>query len=74
MKPKSTKPPMLKRIWGSLFQKNTFNTSTKLKRKVREIQKSGYSGTAILTKVKPIAVHEDLGIEKHDKEGRTITA
>ena len=34
----------------------------------------GYSGTAILSKVKPINVQYDLGISKHDKEGRSITA
>lgn len=36
--------------------------------------KKGYAGTAILTKVKPIAVTYDLGITKHDGEGRVITA
>lgn len=34
---------------------------------------SGYAGTAILTKVKPIDVKYDLGIVEHDLEGRTIT-
>ncbi len=37
-------------------------------------EKKGYSGTAILTKAKPIEVSEDLGIEEHDMEGRVITA
>jgi len=37
-------------------------------------EKKGYSGTAILTKTKPIEVTEDLGIEEHDMEGRVITA
>jgi exodeoxyribonuclease-3 len=36
--------------------------------------KKGYSGTAILTKVKPLAVHYDIGIEEHDQEGRVIAA
>jgi exonuclease III len=36
--------------------------------------KKGYSGTAILSKVKPLRVDDDLGIDKHDGEGRTITA
>ncbi|MGI2328064.1 exodeoxyribonuclease III [Planococcus sp. YIM B11945] len=36
-------------------------------------QKKGYSGTAIFTKIKPIAVHYGLGIEEHDTEGRIIT-
>lgn len=36
--------------------------------------KKGYAGTAILTKVKPLAVKYDIGISKHDGEGRVITA
>jgi len=36
--------------------------------------RKGYSGTAILTKEKPIEVTYDLGIEEHDQEGRVITA
>jgi exodeoxyribonuclease III len=36
-------------------------------------EKKGYSGTAIFSKVKPISVRYDMGIEKHDKEGRMIT-
>jgi exodeoxyribonuclease-3 len=34
--------------------------------------KKGYSGTAILTKVKPLDVRFDLGNEEHDQEGRVI--
>lgn len=37
-------------------------------------QKKGYSGTAIFTKMKPIEVTYGIGIEKHDQEGRVITA
>jgi exodeoxyribonuclease III len=37
-------------------------------------EKKGYSGTAILSKVAPISVQYGLGIEKHDSEGRVITA
>lgn len=37
-------------------------------------EKKGYSGTAILSKIKPINVFSDIGIEKHDKEGRVLTA
>ncbi len=37
-------------------------------------KKKGYSGTAIFTKIKPLNVTYDLGIEHHDKEGRIITA
>lgn len=36
-------------------------------------EKKGYSGTAIFTKQKPIAVKYGMGIEEHDKEGRLIT-
>lgn len=36
--------------------------------------RKGYSGTAILSKVAPINVTYDLGIEAHDQEGRVITA
>ena len=34
----------------------------------------GYSGTAILTKEKPLNVTYGLGIEEHDQEGRSIIA
>lgn len=36
--------------------------------------KKGYSGTAIFTKVKPIEVTYDIGVEEHSFEGRVITA
>lgn len=35
--------------------------------------KKGYSGTAIFTKEEPLRVFYDLGIERHDQEGRVIT-
>lgn len=35
--------------------------------------KKGYSGTAIFTKNKPLAIKYDIGIEEHDQEGRVIT-
>lgn len=34
---------------------------------------AGYSGVAIFTKIKAISCKEDLGIPKHDQEGRIIT-
>jgi exodeoxyribonuclease III len=37
-------------------------------------EKKGYSGTLILTKQEPLSVVNGLGIEKHDSEGRVITA
>ena len=36
-------------------------------------EKKGYSGTAIFTKIKPLAVKFGIGTEEHDKEGRVIT-
>lgn len=35
--------------------------------------KKGYSGTAVFSRVKPISVSCDIGIEEHDQEGRVIT-
>ena len=37
-------------------------------------EKKGYSSTAILSKTEPLSIRKGLGIEKHDKEGRVITA
>ncbi|AWI34571.1 exodeoxyribonuclease III [Helicobacter apodemus] len=37
-------------------------------------EKKGYSGVAIFSKIKPLNVAYDMGIEHHDKEGRIITA
>ena len=36
--------------------------------------KKGYSSTAIFSKIKPLEVINDMGIKKHDQEGRVITA
>jgi len=36
--------------------------------------KKGYSGTALFTKEEPLAVTYGIGMEKHDQEGRVITA
>jgi exodeoxyribonuclease III len=33
-------------------------------------EKKGYSGTVILSKIKPVSMTNDLGITKHDAEGR----
>ena len=35
--------------------------------------KKGYSGTAIYSKIKPLNITYDIGIEEHDQEGRVIT-
>ncbi|WP_454064983.1 exodeoxyribonuclease III [Candidatus Nitrospira salsa] len=36
--------------------------------------KKGYSGTAILSKKAPLRVSDGIGIQKHDQEGRVLTA
>ncbi|MCL2627291.1 MAG: exodeoxyribonuclease III [Oscillospiraceae bacterium] len=35
--------------------------------------KKGYSGTAVFTRVPPLSVSYDMGIDEHDHEGRIIT-
>jgi len=35
--------------------------------------KKGYSGTAVFTRIKPIAVNYGMNMEEHDQEGRIIT-
>ena len=37
-------------------------------------EKKGYSGTLIMSKIKPLFVQNDMGIKEHDNEGRVITA
>lgn len=37
-------------------------------------QKPGYSGTAILTKIKPDKIHYGIGLEAYDNEGRILRA
>ncbi|MCB0482117.1 MAG: exodeoxyribonuclease III [Flavobacteriales bacterium] len=37
-------------------------------------EKKGYSGTAILTKEKPLSVAQGLGVSEHDDQGRLIVA
>ncbi|MGO4891526.1 exodeoxyribonuclease III [Flavobacterium sp. W21_SRS_FM6] len=36
--------------------------------------KKGYSGTSIITRVAPLSVTLDMGIEEHDQEGRVLCA
>ena len=36
-------------------------------------EKKGYSGTAVFTRLNPVAVTYGIGIEEHDHEGRVIT-
>jgi len=37
-------------------------------------EKKGYSGTAVFSKTEPVSVSYGMGIQKHDGEGRMITA
>ena len=37
-------------------------------------ERKGYSGTALFTKEKPLAVTYGIGVKEHDTEGRVITA
>lgn len=37
-------------------------------------ERKGYSGTAIISAEKPIAITPDMGLDEHDQEGRVITA
>jgi len=36
--------------------------------------KKGYSGTAIISKEKPLSITKDMGVEEHDQEGRVLCA
>lgn len=36
-------------------------------------EKKGYSGTAVFSKVEPLSVSYDFGVEEHSREGRVIT-
>lgn len=35
-------------------------------------EKKGYSGTAVLSKIKPISISKGIGIDEHDTEGRVL--
>ena len=37
-------------------------------------ERKGYSGTAIFSKIKPLSVSYDMGLEEHDQEGRITCA
>lgn len=36
-------------------------------------QRKGYSGTAIFSRIKPLAVRQGIGVDDHDTEGRVVT-
>ncbi|XP_057547702.1 DNA-(apurinic or apyrimidinic site) endonuclease, chloroplastic isoform X3 [Amaranthus tricolor] len=38
------------------------------------VAKAGYSGTSIVSRIKPLSVRYGLGISDHDTEGRVVTA
>jgi exodeoxyribonuclease-3 len=37
-------------------------------------ERKGYAGTAVISKTAPVAVHKDLGVARHDGEGRVLAA
>lgn len=37
-------------------------------------KRAGYSGTAVFSRIEPVKVTKDMSMEKHDAEGRVITA
>ncbi len=39
-----------------------------------EAKRKGYSGTAIISKIKPISIQKDMGVIEHDDEGRVLCA
>jgi len=36
-------------------------------------ERKGYAGTAVFTKIEPLSVRNDMGIDEHDHEGRVLT-
>jgi len=56
-------PDQVEPVWPATYQ-TYWNSAVK----------KGYSGTAIFTKTKPIAVTQGIGIGDHDNEGRVLTA
>lgn len=36
-------------------------------------ERKGYAGTAVFTKIEPLSVRNDMGIDEHDHEGRVMT-
>lgn len=56
-------PDQVEQLWPATYQ-TYWNSAVK----------KGYSGTAVFTKTKPIAVTQGIGIGDHDNEGRVLTA
>jgi exodeoxyribonuclease-3 len=58
-----TEPHEIQHLWPAKYV-TYWNTA----------RKKGYSGTAIFTKMRPIAVKGGMGKAEHDQEGRVLTA
>jgi exodeoxyribonuclease III len=56
-------PDQVEPVWGDQYETH-WNWA----------EKKGYSGTAILTREKPLQVTRGIGIAEHDREGRVLTA
>ena len=56
-------PDQVEQLWPATYQ-TYWNSAVK----------KGYSGTAIFTRTRPIAVTQGIGIADHDNEGRVLTA
>ena len=56
-------PDQVEQLWPATYQAY-WNSAVK----------KGYSGTAIFTRTRPIAVTQGIGIADHDNEGRVLTA
>jgi len=56
-------PEQVEQLWPARY--TTFWNSA---------EKKGYSGTALFTRTRPIAVTQGIGVVDHDREGRVLTA
>ena len=57
------RPDDVEQLWSAAY-KTYWNSA----------EKKGYSGTCVFTKKRPINVVNGIGVPKHDREGRVITA
>ncbi len=53
---------------------NTVSKMSDYDRYYNSAEKKGYSGTALLSAIKPISISNDMGIAEHDTEGRVQCA
>lgn len=56
-------PDQVEPVWGDAYETH-WNWA----------EKKGYSGTAVLTRERPLRVTRGIGIPEHDREGRVLTA